>query len=228
MNFDARNAKRADAAWHAICRSQAIAEFALDGTILWANDNFLTVIGYRLDDIVDRHHRMLCHPDLAHSADYAAFWTRLAKCVFDAGIYRRRARDGREVWLQATYNPVFETDGRPCRIVKVATDISAQVGIQRDLLARIDDAGQFQARLEMQKADLEQTMAKLATIVESINQIAVQTNLLALNAAIEAARAGEAGRGFAVVADEVKKLASDTRLATERASDMLALHKRTG
>ncbi len=189
-----------DAAWDAICKSQAVIEFAPDGTILWANDLFLNLTGYALDDIAGRHHRLFCHKGDAESPDYAAFWKKLARGVHDGGEYRRITRHGRDIWLQATYNPVFDADGKVQRILKIAADITASKMLRAELRAMVDG---------------------LVEIVDGIGLIANQTNLLALNAAIEAARAGEAGRGFAVVASEVKKLAGDTRTATDRARAMV-------
>ena len=188
------------AGWDAICRSQAVVEFSSDGHVLWANAVFLGLMGYRLDELVGMHHRILCDDDFSGSAEYTRFWRKLSDGHFDAGEYRRRARDGREIWMQASYNPVFDADGRVERVLKIASDITStkQLG-----------------------ETLERTIAELADIVRAIDGIAQQTNLLALNATIEAARAGDAGRGFAVVATEVKKLANDTRLATDRASAMV-------
>lgn len=199
MGQSARN--RPDAAWDAICRSQAVVEFQPDGTILWANPLFLSITGYRLDDLMGHHHRMLCDPVEARGAAYADFWRGLGRGDFAAGEYRRYGRDGREIWLQATYNPLFDATGQVVeRVLKIATDTTPS----------------RQLRFE-----LNETVHGLAQIVDTIGLIANQTNLLALNASIEAARAGEAGRGFAVVAGEVKKLAGDTRMATDRARAMV-------
>ncbi len=188
------------AAWDAICRSQAVIEFDPRGIILWANDSFLATMGYALADVEGRHHRIFCEPGYADTPAYADFWRKLGRGEFDAGEYKRVGKDGRAIWLQATYNPVFRADGSVERILKIATDTTPA----------------HQLRME-----LRNTVDGLSEIVNSIGLIANQTNLLALNASIEAARAGEAGKGFAVVAAEVKKLAGDTRSATDRARAMV-------
>lgn len=188
------------AAWDAICRSQAVIEFDPRGIILWANDSFLATMGYALADLEGRHHRIFCEPGYADTPAYADFWRKLGRGEFDAGEYKRVGKGGRAIWLQATYNPVFRADGSVERILKIATDTTPA----------------HQLRME-----LRNTVDGLSDIVNSIGLIANQTNLLALNASIEAARAGEAGKGFAVVAAEVKKLAGDTRSATDRARAMV-------
>ena len=189
------------AAWDAICRSQAVIEFDPRGIILWANDTFLATMGYALADLEGRHHRIFCEPGYADTPAYADFWRKLGRGEFDAGEYKRVGKDGRAIWLQATYNPVFRADGTVERILKIATDTTPA----------------HQLRME-----LRNTVDGLSDIVNSIGLIANQTNLLALNASIEAARAGEAGKGFAVVAAEVKKLAGDTHSATDRARAMVS------
>ncbi|MEH3158248.1 MAG: methyl-accepting chemotaxis protein [Sphingomonas taxi] len=209
------------AAWAAVCRSEAVVEFDMDGHITWANDRFLTLIGYRLDEVVGRHHRIICPPDVANAPAYQEFWASLRRGDFSSGEFRRCRKDGRSVWMQATYNPIFDRDGVPQRVLKIATDITRQVELEQQAQALLADSRRYQQALEERTGTLEGTMSELGEIVDSIRQIAKQTDLLALNAAIEAARAGQAGAGFAVVAAEVKKLAGDTRLATERAGTMM-------
>lgn len=115
----------------AINRSQAIIEFALDGTILTANALFLDAVGYHIDEIRGRHHAMFLAPGEAETAEYRAFWARLNEGTFHTGQYRRLGKAGRVVWIQATYNPVLDLDGRPFKVVKFASDITEAIR-QRD------------------------------------------------------------------------------------------------
>ncbi|PHN24748.1 PAS domain-containing protein [Pseudomonas sp. ICMP 460] len=108
----------------AIDRSQAVIEFDLQGNVLYANQNFLECMGYELDEIRGRHHRLFCMPDYATSKEYLMFWEKLGTGKFDAGQYQRQAKDGRQVWLQATYNPVMDNNGKPIKIVKFASDVT--------------------------------------------------------------------------------------------------------
>jgi methyl-accepting chemotaxis protein len=115
----------------AINRSQAVAEFALDGTVLSANENFLQALGYSADEIQGKHHSMFVEPEYAQSPQYRQFWDKLNRGEYDAGQYRRIGKGGKEVWIQATYNPVMDEAGHPVRIVKFAIDIT------RDVQARV-------------------------------------------------------------------------------------------
>ena len=110
----------------AISRSQAVIEFDLDGTILDANENFLAVMGYRLDEVVGQHHSLFVEPAFRASADYAAFWDGLRSGRYQVAQFKRIAKDGRPVWIEASYNPIFDAAGRPQKVVKFATDISAR------------------------------------------------------------------------------------------------------
>jgi methyl-accepting chemotaxis protein len=116
-----------EAALGAVRDVMAMIEFAPDGTVLDANPHFLKLMGYELAEIQGRHHRMLCEPAYAKSADYAAFWRRLSGGESLSDRFMRVARDGREIWLEASYIPVRDADGRVARVQKIATDITARV-----------------------------------------------------------------------------------------------------
>ena len=129
--MDTTAAKLQDAEYEgkvaAIDRAQAIIEFELDGTVITANENFLKIFGYDLEDVVGQHHRIFCDPDYARSPDYAEFWRRLGRGEYDCGEFKRVHKSGSEIWLQASYNPIFDVDGRPLKVVKFASDITDEV-----------------------------------------------------------------------------------------------------
>ena len=108
----------------AINRSNAVIEFNLDGTILHANDNFLAAVGYSLDEIQGKHHRIFCDANYAASEDYKNFWERLNTGTFDSGEYPRYTKSGEEIWISASYNPILDDTGRPFKVVKFAADIT--------------------------------------------------------------------------------------------------------
>jgi methyl-accepting chemotaxis protein len=109
----------------AVDRSQAVIEFHLDGTIITANANFLKTVGYSLDEIQGRHHRMFVEPDYGRSGAYDDFWKTLNSGEFLADKFMRLAKGGSEIWIQASYNPIFDAAGKPYKVIKFATDITA-------------------------------------------------------------------------------------------------------
>ncbi len=111
----------------AMDRAQAVIEFKVTGEVITANSNFLSVLGYGLDEIVGRHHRMFCDPAEAQSREYVQFWDALARGEFQAAEYRRVAKSGADVFIQATYNPIFDDTGAVVKVVKFATDITQVV-----------------------------------------------------------------------------------------------------
>ena len=110
----------------ALGRSHAIIEFEPDGTIIHANRNFLDVMGYALDEIVGKHHSMFAEPHYARSSEYEDFWARLRRGEFSSAEYRRFGKGGKEVWIQASYNPVLDENGQVLKVIKVATDVTEQ------------------------------------------------------------------------------------------------------
>ena len=128
-DVSAQKLKTADLAGQieAIGKSQAVIEFNMDGTILNANENFLGAVGYSLGEIQGRHHRMFVDPADRDSAAYSEFWTNLNRGLYQAGEYKRFGKGGREILIQASYNPILDLNGKPFKVVKYATDTSAQV-----------------------------------------------------------------------------------------------------
>jgi methyl-accepting chemotaxis protein len=123
----------------AISKSQAMIEFDLDGTIITANDNFLKAMGYTLDEVRGRHHRIFVDEAYARSAEYKTFWDRLKHGEYVADEFKRVGKAGNDVWIQASYNPIVDLDGRPRKVVKFATDITEQK------IRNADYEGQIQA-----------------------------------------------------------------------------------
>ncbi|MBJ3786300.1 methyl-accepting chemotaxis protein [Devosia sediminis] len=165
----------------AISRVQAVIAFNLDGTIISANENFLATVGYGLSDIVGKHHSMFCEPGYARSADYQQFWERLRAGHYEAAEFQRFGKGGREIWIQASYNPIFDASGKPVKVIKFATDITERKrceGIlneltqslarmaEGDLGGRIDMA--FTGQYEALRQAFNLTLDKLETIVHGL------------------------------------------------------------
>jgi methyl-accepting chemotaxis protein len=122
--FDRKLGGDAQAQLASINRSQAVIEFKTDGTIVTANQNFLDALGYRLDEIQGKHHSIFVPADQRESAEYRSFWAALNRGEFQAAEFKRIAKGGREVWIEASYNPILDGNGKPVKVVKFATDIT--------------------------------------------------------------------------------------------------------
>lgn len=230
----------------AIGRSMAVIEFTPQGRVIKANQNFLDTMGYRLDEVVGRHHGLFCLPQERESAEYREFWASLNRGEYHSHRFERINKQGQMVYLEASYNPIFDSKGRLYKVVKFASDITRQVSTQQTA-ADAAHASSMQTDACARKGTevVQQTVQVIEQISHELNEaarsidavskqsdvigqivltirgIADQTNLLALNAAIEAARAGDHGRGFAVVADEVRNLAARTSKATLEIVDVV-------
>ncbi|WP_441243818.1 methyl-accepting chemotaxis protein [Tardiphaga sp. 768_D3_N2_1] len=145
----------------AIRKSQAVIEFRMDGTILTANQNFLDAVGYTIDEIRDRHHSMFVDPIERSGAAYVEFWASLNRGTYQAAEYRRIGKGGREIWIQASYNPIFDLNGKPFKVVKYAADITAQA------MARVK-AERARSLIESVAAGSEEMNASIREISETM------------------------------------------------------------
>ena len=143
-----KSSQELEAKQEALAKSQAIIEFNLDGTIVTANQNFLDAMGYRLDEIAGKHHSMFVEPELRDQAQYRQFWEGLRRGEFQAGEFPRIAKGGRQVWIQASYNPLLNRSGKPFKIVKFAADITEQKLRSADCEGQIAAIQKSQAVIE--------------------------------------------------------------------------------
>ena len=134
----------------ALDRSQAIIEFTMDGTIITANANFLNAMGYTLDEVKGKHHSIFVEPAFRESAEYKAFWEKLNRGEFEAAQYKRIGKGGKEVWIEASYNPLLGRNGKPFKVVKYATDVTKQKAEFADLSGKVEAIGRSQAVIEFQ------------------------------------------------------------------------------
>lgn len=186
----------------AIRKSQAVVEFALDGTILTANDNFLALMGYSAHDVVGRHHRMFCDFDLAASDEYRTFWNELAAGQFRAGEFKRVGAGGKEVWIQASYNPILDADGRPWKVVKIGSDVTPMRRIVKAVTTGATSLG----------AASEELLAVSKQLATNAADTSVQTN--AVSAAAE-----QVDRNIQIVATGTQEMSASIREIAKSASE---------
>jgi methyl-accepting chemotaxis protein len=186
----------------ALNRSQAIVEFKLDGTVLNANANFLQAFGYTLDEVRNRHHSMFVDENEAESSAYKAFWHSLAAGTYHAAEFKRRHKDGRDVFIRATYNPIVDKEGRPIKVVKFATDITAEVIDRR------------------RRAELQ------ASIAADLNNIAGAANLVATRTADAAGTAAQVSETIQIVTSGAQELSASAAEISRQVGDAASMSSR--
>jgi len=226
----------AEAKFNAVSRSQAVIEFTTDGNVLTANENFLAVMGYRLDEITGRSHSLFVEQGYAQSSAYQDFWSKLRGGEFFSETFKRVAKGGREVWLQATYSPIFDVNGKVYKIVKVASDVSStiesigEVGLGLEKMAegvlyhRIDKP--LTSQLDKLRTDFNNAAEKLRkamwdvggssmAIERSTNEIQASSDELAKRTEQQAASLEETAAALDEITATVKKTADGARHACE-------------
>jgi methyl-accepting chemotaxis protein len=166
----------------AVSKAQAVIEFSLDGRIVTANDNFLKTIGYDLAEIKGQHHSMFVDAAERDSVEYRRFWEKLGRGEFDTGQYRRLGKGGREIWIQASYNPIFDMNGKPFKVVKFATDVTADVVANKMLHQAVEQAQAVTAAASLgdlaQRIPLEGKSGPIADLCRGVNSLMETTSVI--------------------------------------------------
>ena len=192
----------------AIHKSQAVIEFNLDGTIRTANANFLNTVGYSLAEIVGQHHSIFCDTAYKSGSEYREFWARLNRGEFQAGEFKRIGKGGREVWIQASYNPILDPSGKPFKVVKYATDITRQVAARQEM-ARI-------------VASLTSSSDELAAVSQELGANAEETSA---QAEVVSTASTDVSRNVQSVAAATEQMSSSIREISRNASEAARIAK---
>ncbi|MBL8446517.1 MAG: PAS domain S-box protein [Zoogloeaceae bacterium] len=202
----------------AINRVQAVIEFALDGRILHANENFLQAMGYRLDEVVGQHHSIFVDPNIRQSAEYRAFWEKLGRGEYDSGQYKRFGKGGREIWIQASYNPILDGNGRAFKVIKYATDITEQVEANAALKRAVEETQAVAAAAQngdlTQRIDLDGKTGFIADLCSGVN--ALVENMIEVVIQVK-----DASAAINVASQEIAQGNSDLSARTENQASSL-------
>ena len=229
----------------AIGRSQAVIEFELDGTIITANDTFLKVMGYTLDEIKGQHHRMFVEPGERESAEYRGFWEKLRRGEYQAGQFKRIAKGGKNIWIEASYNSILDLNGRPWKVVKFATDLSGrkaenlalaqefESGVKRMVQSVANSAGEMQTTATALASSASQTNQQSSTVASATEELSASVNEISRqiseSTTVISTAVTEAGKSEQMVSDLVaaaQKIGEVTQMITDIASqtNLLALN----
>ena len=214
----------------AIHKSQAVIEFDLNGNVLTANDNFLAALGYQLDEIRGKHHSLFVEPDYRDSADYREFWNALRRGEYQSGEFKRLGKGGRVVWIQASYNPIYGAGGELMKVVKFATDVTAQV---EDRLRRGEIQKAIDGDLDLITGAVNETTGRITSVVGASTQTSSNMQAVASGAEELAASVGEISRQAASALDismqavkqanETNAIVSGLAAAAQKIGDIVKL-----
>jgi len=213
----------------AIGKSQAVIEFNMDGIIQHANDNFLNTVGYTLEEIKGKHHSMFVDPAYRASPEYAAFWDGLRNGTYSSGEYRRVGKDGKEIFIQATYNPILDHNGKPFRVVKFATDITGRTQAvdeikhvmtrltEGDLTVNIEHAleGDFAVLGEAINQFINEMRGTITSINDAVETINVASGEIATGNADLSSRTEQQASSFEETASSMEELTGTVKLNAE-------------
>lgn len=188
----------------AINKAQAVIAFSLDGIVQEANENFLTALGYTLPEIQGQHHSLFVEPAYKGSAEYRSFWDKLRAGEYVAGQFKRIGKGGREIWIEASYNPILDASGRPYKVVKFATDVTAQVKLLADLNRLIEqNFGEIDAAILRSNQEAGEATQAAGTTASTVQTMAAAAEELAASVA------------------EISQSMAKSRVATDEANDQV-------
>ena len=201
----------------AINKAQAVIEFNLDGSIITANENFLATLGYQLDEVKGKHHSLFIEPELKQSTEYKDFWDKLARGEYQSSEYKRIDSSGNPIWIQASYNPIFDPDGKPFKVVKYATDItnrvkrreeSERVGglVDNNLTQILNTVGDANNQAAIAATASTQTLQRVQSVAAAVEQFQASTQ--------------EIARNMEISKDEVQKATSEADGADQSAKQL--------
>ncbi len=194
----------------AIDRSQAVIEFNLDGTVMIANDNFLKTLGYDMSEIKGKHHRLFCDPEYVNTNAYRTLWEKLNRGELDAGEYKRFGKGGKEVWINASYNPIFDINGKPYKVVKYATDITKV----KNMIHSVEETARI----------LSSSSQELTTTATEMSNTASQTSK---ESVVAAAAAEEVAAGVQTVATNIEEMVASIKEISRSTTESSEMAKTT-
>lgn len=214
---------------NAISKAQSVIEFNLDGTILTANDNFLNMVGYRLEEIKGQHHSLFVDRAYSASAEYKDFWRSLKEGKFQQAEFKRYGKGGKELWIEASYNPIFDLNGKPFKVVKFAPDISARKLAEQHLKATLAAANQSSQAIASAAEELTATSQQMSSnseeTAEQSNVVASAAEQVSKNVATVATSAEEMSacvKEIAKNANEAAKVATTAVRVAEETNQTVA------
>ena len=211
----------------AIHKSQATIEFLMDGTIVKANENFLHTVGYSLDEVRGRHHRIFVDPATQASTEYAAFWGALNRGEYQAAEFKRIAKGGKEVWIQASYNPILDATGKPFKVIKFATEITAQVAMRDNMAKLLSSIGEVSVTIAGSAEELtnvsQELSAHAGATSQQANSVSETSTRVSANVGMVAASSEE----MMVSIREISKSASEAARIAKSAVGIAETTNRT-
>ena len=193
----------------AISKSQAVIEFTMDGTILTANQNFLSVLGYSLGEIKGQHHRMFVDDQHRNSTEYRDFWAQLNRGEYVSAEFKRVGKGGKVIYIQASYNPILDVNGKPCKVVKFASDVTAQVAMREDMKSVVSDVAK-------NAQSLSSSSEELTRVSQTMGATAEETST---QAGVVSAAAEQVNKNVQTVATAAEEMSASIREIAKNAND---------